>query len=258
MHGETGPDPESDPDPDPGPDDIPWPTVRAQPLDASALAESRAAAMAQRPAGPVWVFGYGSLIWNPAFEPAERRRAILHGYRRAFCFWTVSARGTPERPGLGLGLEAAPGAACRGVALRIADRTEAADLETLWAREMYSAVYRPVWAPLYPVETRAGQDPAPFAALAFVADPGHPQYCPPLSDAQKARIVAGASGQFGSCADYLATMVAHLAEAGEPDGELGALLQRVREIEGRRPFQAATRPFPPADARRRGNDATGR
>ncbi|MYG53588.1 MAG: gamma-glutamylcyclotransferase, partial [Rhodospirillaceae bacterium] len=61
-----------------------------------------------------------------------------------------------------------------------------------------------------------------------------PQYCPPLSDAQKARIVAGASGQFGRCADYLADLTAHLAEAAEPDGELEALLRRVREVEGRR------------------------
>ncbi|MDE0704411.1 MAG: gamma-glutamylcyclotransferase [Rhodospirillaceae bacterium] len=232
MPGATGP--ETGPDPETDPDDIPWPTARAQPLDAAALAASRAAAMTQRPAGPVWVFGYGSLIWNPAFEPAERRRAVLHGYRRAFCFWTMSARGTPERPGLGLGLEAAPGAACRGVALRIGAASETADLERLWAREMYSAVYRPAWVPLLPAETSEGPDPAPFTALAFVADPGHPQYCPPLSDAQKARIVAGAAGKFGPCADYLADMVAHLAESGEPDGELEALLRRVREIEGRR------------------------
>ena len=227
MHGETGSNPESEPD------DIPWPTERAQPLDAAALAASRAAAIAQRPAGPVWVFGYGSLIWNPAFAPAERRRAVLHGWRRAFCFWTVSARGTPERPGLGLGLEAGAGACCRGVALRIAAATEAADLERLWAREMYSAVYRPVWVPLRPAETPEGPegpDPAPFTALAFVADPAHPQYCPPLSEMQQARIIAGASGQFGSCADYLATMVAHLAEAGEPDGELEALLRRVQRL----------------------------
>lgn len=228
MHGKAGPDSEADREHD----DIPWPTVRAQPLDAAALAASRAAAMAQRPDGPVWVFGYGSLIWNPAFEPAERRRAVLYGYRRAFCFWTVSARGTPERPGLGLGLEAAPGAACRGVALRIAGATEAADLERLWAREMYSAVYRPVWVPLHPAGTPDGPDPAPLTALAFVIDPAHPQYCPPLDPDRQARIIAGAAGKFGACADYLAEMVAHLAEAGEPDAELEALLEKVRKLEG--------------------------
>ncbi|MXY40873.1 MAG: gamma-glutamylcyclotransferase [Rhodospirillaceae bacterium] len=186
--------------------------------------------MARRPAGPVWVFGYGSLIWNPAFEPAERRRAVLHGWRRAFCFWTVSARGTPERPGLGLGLEAAPGARCGGVALRIAGATEAADLERLWAREMYTAVYRPAWVRLGPAESPDGPDPAPPTALAFVIDPAHPQYCPPLGVDRQARIIAGAAGKFGPCADYLADMVAHLAEAGEPDAELQALLERVQRL----------------------------
>ncbi|MDE0149170.1 MAG: gamma-glutamylcyclotransferase [Rhodospirillaceae bacterium] len=226
MPGETG----SEAAPGPEPDDIPWPAGRAEPLDATALAASRAAAMARRPAGPVWVFGYGSLIWNPAFEPAERRRAVLHGYRRAFCFWTVSARGTPERPGLGLGLEAAPGARCGGVALRIAGATEAADIERLWAREMYTAVYRPAWVPLHTAGATDGPDPVPFTALAFVIDPAHPQYCPPLGADRQARIIAGAAGKFGPCADYLADMVVHLAEAGEPDAELEALLERVQRL----------------------------
>ena len=211
-------------------DDIPWPTGRAEPLDAAALAASRAAAMERRPAGPLWVFGYGSLIWNPAFEPAERRRAVLHGYRRAFCFWTVSARGTPERPGLGLGLEAGPGARCGGIAFRIAGATEAADLERLWAREMYSAVYRPAWVALHPAGAPDETDPAPLAALAFVIDPAHPQYCPPLGADRQARIIAGAAGKFGPCADYLAETVAHLAEAGEPDAELETVLEKVRRL----------------------------
>ena len=226
MPPETGPEAA----PGPEPDDIPWPAVRAEPLDRAALAAGREAAMAQRPAGPVWVFGYGSLIWNPAFEPAERRRAVLHGYRRAFCFWTVSARGTPERPGLGLGLEAAPGARCGGVALRIAGATEAADIERLWAREMYSAVYQPAWVPVFAAEAPDEPDPEPLTALAFVIDPAHPQYCPPLGADRQARIIAGAAGKFGPCADYLADMVAHLAEAGEPDAELEMLLERVRRL----------------------------
>lgn len=231
MPQETGPEADTEPGPDPEPDDIHWPAGRVEPLDATALAASRDAAMVRRPAGPVWVFGYGSLIWNPAFEPAERRRAVLHGYRRAFCFWTVSARGTPERPGLGLGLEAGPGGRCGGVALRIDGAKEAADLESLWAREMYTAVYRPAWVPLHPAGAPDGPDPAPFTALAFVIDPAHPQYCPPLGADRQARIIAGAAGEFGPCADYLADMVAHLAEAGEPDAELEALLARVRRLQ---------------------------
>ncbi|MCY4395878.1 MAG: gamma-glutamylcyclotransferase [Rhodospirillaceae bacterium] len=212
-------------------DDIPWPAGRPPVLDDAARIASRHATMKRRPAGPVWVFGYGSLIWNPGFAPAESRHALLAGYHRAFCFWTMSARGTPERPGLGLGLEAKAGANCRGIAMRIDPETEAQDLEMLWGREMYSGVYRPVWVTLTPTAHGPAEN-APFTALTFIADPDHPQYCPPLSDAQKARIIAGAAGKFGPCADYLANVVTHLAASGEPDAELEALLEMVRELEG--------------------------
>lgn len=235
MPGKAVPDP--GPDPGPGSDGIPWPAGTPKVLDDAARRASREAAMTQRPAGPVWVFGYGSLIWNPGFAPAESRRAVLHGYRRAFCFWTMSARGTPERPGLGLALEARPGACCRGIALRIDAATEAQDLKRLWAREMYSGVYRPAWVSPVPEKATAAaaeaeRGAAAFTALTFVADPAHPQYCPPLSDAQKAYVIAGASGQFGPCSDYLENVVDHLAEAGEPDRELEALLERVRRLDG--------------------------
>ena len=212
-------------------DEIPWPSGRPQVLTDAGRSASRAATMAQRPAGPVWVFGYGSLIWNPGFEPAASRHAVLGGYRRAFCFWTMAARGTPERPGLGLALEARADACCRGIALRIDTATEAQDLEKLWGREMYSGVYRPTWVSLTPTAAIGGEkETTPFIALTFIADSSHPQYCPPLSDAQKARIIAGASGSFGPCADYLENIVEHLAEAGEPDAELEALLALVRRI----------------------------
>ncbi len=216
---------------------IPWPTAPPPVLDDAGRRASREAAMRRRPAGPLRVFAYGSLIWNPGFAPAERRRATLPGYRRSFCFWTMAARGSPERPGLGLALEAAAGARCRGVALQIDPATEAQDMEALWAREMYSGVYRPVWATLE-AEAAPGAAPASFAALAFVADPGHPQYCPPLSADQKAHIIAGAAGRFGRCADYLEQLVDHLAEAGEADSELEALRARVRQLGG--PVGAAT------------------
>ncbi len=202
-------------------------------LDDAGRIDSRLATMKRRPAGPVWVFGYGSLIWNPGFAPMESRHALLEGYRRAFCFWTMVARGTPERPGLGLALEARAGANCRGIALKIDPATEAQDLERLWGREMYSGVYRPVWVTLAPTATTHGAaETVPFTALTFVADTDHPQYCPPLSAAQKARIIAGAAGKFGPCADYLENVVTHLAEAGEPDAELEALLEKVRRIGG--------------------------
>ena len=206
--------------------DIPWPTFKAPLLDKAGRDASRNAAMADRPSGPVWVFAYGSLIWNPSFEPAATRHAAVTGYHRSFCFWTMVARGTRQRPGLGLALEAKGGATCRGVALQVASATETADLEALWAREMYSGVYRPTWVDLQPTDEPGDS----FAALTFVADPGHPQYCPPLTIAQKAEIIAGASGQFGPCIDYLENVVSHLADAGEPDEELEELLAAARAV----------------------------
>ena len=184
--------------PEPDSDDIPWPAAEAQPLDAAGLAASRAAAMKRRPTGPVWVFGYGSLIWNPAFVPAERRRAVLHGWRRAFCFWTVSARGTPERPGLGLGLESGPGARCGGVALRIATSTEAADLESLWGA---GNVFCRLPAGLGAAASRGNDGKAGPGALhraRLRCRSGHPQYCPPLSEMQQA---ASSPALRGSSAD---------------------------------------------------------
>lgn len=203
-------------------------------LDQAGRDASRAATMAERPTGarkgPVWVFAYGSLIWNPCFEPARERHAVVHGYHRSFCFWTMVARGTRERPGLGLALEAKEGASCRGVALQVDPATQEADLEKLWAREMFSGVYRPTWVDLLPTEGDTDGDDGPVSAITFVADPGHPQYCPPLSVAQKAEIIAGASGQFGPCVDYLENVVQHLAEAGEPDPELEELLTAARAL----------------------------
>jgi len=211
--------------------DIPWPTIKAPMMDKAGRDASRAAAMANRPSNtrdePIWVFAYGSLIWNPDFEPARARHAIVQDYHRSFCFWTMVARGTRERPGLGLALEAKAGAACRGVALQVDPATQDADLEKLWAREMFSGVYRPTWVRLTPTDG----DDDPITAITFVADPGHPQYCPPLTVGQKAEIIAGASGQFGPCVDYLENVVQHLIEAGEPDPELEALLQATRAID---------------------------
>jgi len=206
--------------------DIPWPTCRTPVLDDASREASRLATLAERPPGPVWVFAYGSLIWKPAFEAVDTKHAALPGYHRSFCFWTMVARGTPERPGLGLALEEKPGARCRGVAVQVDGAREEDDLKTLWAREMYSGVYRPTWVTLEALDGSR----APFQALTFVADPAHPQFCPPLSDEQRARVIAGACGRHGTCTNYLENVVDHLQEAGEPDPELEDLLAAVRRL----------------------------
>ena len=130
----------------PADDAIPWPTVRFAPLTDEVRAASRAETFARRPGdGPVWVFAYGSLMWRPCFEAAERRTGTIAGYRRSFCFWTMVSRGTPDRPGLGLGIEAAAGARCHGMVYRLSDERLEEDLAALWDREMFGGVYVPRW-----------------------------------------------------------------------------------------------------------------
>ena len=111
----------------------------------------------------VWVFAYGSLMWNSCFDVAESHHAVLHGYSRAFSIFTVEARGTPARPGLGLALQ--PGGTCQGIALRIADDGRDAGLARLWAREMLTGIYSPAWVSV----AAPGSD---IAALTFVVNAG--------------------------------------------------------------------------------------
>lgn len=176
-------------------------------LSGAERARSREAALSRlAPGGPLWVFGYGSLLWRPPFEPSARRAATVSGHRRRFVIWTVKARGTPACPGLGLGLEAGEGT-CSGAVLEVPVRGREAALEALWEREMLTGIYAPRWLP---VDTGAG----PLDALAFVVEPRHPQYAGGLSlDEQAARIRA-ASGELGSCREYLSSTVAALAGLG--------------------------------------------
>ncbi len=206
--------------------DIPWPNCNVPVLNEADRDASLLAILAQRPSGPFWVFAYGSLIWKPAFEPAQTRHATLFGYRRSFCFWTMVARGTPERPGLGLALEKKSGAHCRGVAMKVDEAREASDLKTLWRREMYSGVYQPTWVTLETLD----DTPSTFPAMTFVAEPSHPQFCPSLSDEQRAHVIAGAHGRHGTCTDYLQNVVDHLREVGDPDSGLENLLAAVRRL----------------------------
>jgi cation transport protein ChaC len=155
----------------------------------------------------VWVFGYGSLMWDSGFSVAERRRETLRGYRRSFCVWTAHARGTPDNPGLGLGLLPDADAACSGVALRIAPASRHSGLEALWRREMWTGVYNPVWVSL---ETNRGGLPA----LTFVVDTTHPQYAAGLCAAATAKRIVAARGQFGACREYFDETLKFLRKQG--------------------------------------------
>lgn len=175
--------------------------------------------------GDVWVFGYGSLIWNPAFHYVEKRIARVHGYHRRFCLWTPLGRGTTENPGLMLALER--GGACRGVAYRIAADAVETELDILWRREMFTGAYRPTWMS---ARSHAGE----VCAIAFVINREHSRYAGRLSETQVAHHIATAEGPMGPCSDYLFETVAHLAELGIRDRRLEAMAARVRAYPGGR------------------------
>jgi cation transport protein ChaC len=190
----------------------------AHALDDEALSRSLTATLAAKPKGAGWwVFGYGSLLWNPLFPIAEARPATLHGLHRRFCLRSLASRGTRERPGLVLGLER--GGACRGVAFRLPSALALDELHLLWRREMVVGSYRPVW-----VRVRAGA--RALTALAFAVRRDHPQYAA-LSMDEQADTIAHACGAFGSSCEYLTKTRSALAEHGIVDAYLERLAADV-------------------------------
>jgi cation transport protein ChaC len=189
-------------------------------LPDAAIDASLSSTMARHPAGaPVWVFGYGSLVWNPLLSSVERRVARAYGVHRGFYLWSHANRGTPETPGLVLALER--GGQCRGVAYRLDPGTLEEDLRLLWRREMVLGAYRPRWLA---VRTEAG----PVRAIAFLVDRQHPAYTGRLTEDQVVSVALRAHGNFGACADYLLDTATALAHHGIADRHLDRLARRVR------------------------------
>ncbi len=170
-----------------------------------------------------WVFGYGSLMWRPGFAFVERAGAILHGRRRAFCIYSVHHRGTPERPGLVLGL--APGGSVRGVAYRIAPHDWPEVRAYLQEREQPTETYVEALVQLRLVGRGA------VRAVAYLSDTHHPQWAGALSLEAQARLIAGARGLSGANIDYLRDLVAHLRAEGLRDEGMARLLELVSALE---------------------------
>jgi cation transport protein ChaC len=177
-------------------------------------------ARAPRP-GPVWVFGYGSLMWNPAFHFAEERTARIHGFHRQFCLWARSGRGSPERPGLMLSIES--GGSCNGVAYRIARHAVRTELDILWRREMRSLSYRPLWVTAH---TRKGA----VQAIVFAVNRSHERYVPGLDASTVVRYLANGAGLNGTCCEYLFDTVDHLRRLGIRDERMENLAWEVRAL----------------------------
>lgn len=172
----------------------------------------------------MWVFGYGSLVWNPGFNVAERVIATLPDYHRSFCMRSIHHRGTEEAPGLVLALDAMEGARCHGVALSVAAGEEDQTLAYLRERELVSAAYLERMLELDLADGRVVE------AVTYVIDPDHVQYCGGLDLEEQARIIASAVGGRGPNTEYLYNTAAHLHELGIRDAELDWLAERVRHL----------------------------
>lgn len=172
----------------------------------------------------MWVFGYGSLLWNPGFEVAESVRGTLPGWARSFCMRSIHHRGSEAEPGLVLALDAAVQAACDGVALRVATGTEDATLAYLRERELISSAYL---EKMLNVNLSDGRQ---VGAVTYVIDPDHVQYCGGLPLEEQAQIIARAHGGRGPNSEYLYNTAQHLAEMGVADPDLDWLSRRVAAI----------------------------
>ena len=171
--------------------------------------------------GPVWIFAYGSLLWDAELRDAATEPALLYGYHRSFCLYSYDYRGTPACPGLTLGLDR--GGSCRGAALRLPINA----LDRIWQREMSGRlVYA---ARLLRVQTGAGTR----QALAFTALRTCPDYAGRLSLDDAARMILFAAGRRGTCRNYFENTLQHLERLGFADRPLRRLAERVQALAAR-------------------------
>jgi glutathione-specific gamma-glutamylcyclotransferase len=173
----------------------------------------------------IWIFAYGSLIWNPIFKFVERRVGTIKGWQRKFCLLAPVARGTRENPGLFLGLET--GGSCQGIAYRIEKANIADELLLIWRREMIVGSYIPVWVKVIDGHI---DDRAEIDAITFVINRHHRMYAGNLPRDVVVNKIATAKGELGTCADYLKQTVEGLKTAGLVDEELFDLYNQVTKL----------------------------
>jgi len=173
-----------------------------------------------------WVFGYGSLMWRPGFSFEKAQPAILHGYNRSFCVYSHYYRGTPDRPGLVLGLDPQTNAQCRGVAFCVAPAQKDAVVAYLTERELCGYAYQ---AATLPVMLECGTE---IEAYTFVADPDHALYAGDLGLDKSASMIMQAEGKTGLNRDYLINSVRELEANGYADAHLHELLKKVEYLTG--------------------------
>lgn len=182
----------------------------------------------ERPAGePFRIFAFGSLMWNPECTTTCKWVGTVHDHHRCFRIWTTRARGTPEVPGLGLCLEAAPGMTCTGLVLDLCENSLQQDLEKLWDREQHTGVYIPIWLD---IETTDGA----MKALTFVVNPEHALYAGHRTLEEMAERMAVAEGVYGPNREYVVNLIREMDDVGVSDPELVELADRIRAIRAAR------------------------
>ena len=170
----------------------------------------------------LWVFAYGSLMWRPGFDFLERRTARLVGAHRSLCVYSFVHRGTPEKPGLVLGLDR--GGNCRGIAYRVPAGKRTTTIEYLRGREQVTMVYREVFRPVW-----LDDDPqSAVRALCYVVDRGHEQYAGRLTLEQRIHLVRRGHGRSGNNRDYVLATVKEIEAQGYRDRELHLLAERLK------------------------------
>lgn len=173
----------------------------------------------------LWLFGYGSLIWDPGIRFSEVRIATLTGYHRRFCIKSELGRGSVEKPGMMVCLD--KGGECTSLAFKIPREHLEEETRIIWRREMLRRTYIPTYVP---VDTKAG----PITALTFIIDPQADSYRPNISLEQAATFVATGEGFYGSSFEYVKNLVAHLAEFGIEDDNVRELHETALRIEASR------------------------
>jgi cation transport protein ChaC len=170
----------------------------------------------------LWVFGYGSLMWRPGFPYLERVPARLIGLHRALCVYSFVHRGTPEKPGLVLGLDR--GGACRGIAYRVAAADRETTISYLREREQATSVYLETLRRI----TLATKPPRDVTALVYIADRGHLQYAGRLDLDRQVHLVRQGHGRSGANRDYVLSTVAEIEAQGCHDSGLHAIAERLK------------------------------
>jgi len=172
--------------------------------------------------GDFWVFGYGSLIWNPGFSSMEMRPAKIYGRHRALCIYSWVHRGTRQAPGLVLGLD--NGGSCRGIAYKVSSKNSNAVLEYLRGRELVTNVYKETWCRIY--LDNGNVKPA----LTYVVDRSNAQYCGNLELKDQIEIISSARGNSGTNCDYINNTVEHLRTIAIHDGNLEKIVSSIKPV----------------------------